>query len=152
LKKIIRQRGLNLINISDLAYTHGPENCVGNGSLGVVYKGTWNKPNGKICSVAIKDYLHTIPFTCWEKDMLDDWINEIQIQSKCRHPSIVRVYGVTLDQGERILLVSEFMTFVDLRMYIMRNLKEMTLQFRAKDISNIIKKKYLQRNDLFTFQ
>uniref|UniRef100_H3AAW0 Tyrosine kinase, non-receptor, 2b n=1 Tax=Latimeria chalumnae TaxID=7897 RepID=H3AAW0_LATCH len=66
---------------------------LGDGSFGVVKRGEWCAPTGKIISVAVKclktDMLN-------QPDALDDFIWEVNAMHSLDHPNLIRLYGVVL--------------------------------------------------------
>ncbi|KJH46631.1 protein tyrosine kinase [Dictyocaulus viviparus] len=78
--------------------------CIGKGEFGEVYCGSWQKTGER--SVAIK----TIKAD-------EDVEKEAVVLSRLEHPNIVRLYGMTRD-GPQLLLVFERMNLGDLRTYL----------------------------------
>ncbi|XP_052466051.1 activated CDC42 kinase 1 isoform X3 [Carassius gibelio] len=66
---------------------------LGDGSFGVVKRGEWFTPNGKVLSVAVKclktDVLN-------QPDALDDFICEVNAMHSLDHQNLIRLYGVVL--------------------------------------------------------
>ncbi|XP_031757306.1 activated CDC42 kinase 1 isoform X4 [Xenopus tropicalis] len=66
---------------------------LGDGSFGVVRRGEWNTPNGKLFNVAVK-CLKTDVLT--QPDVLDDFIREVNAMHSLDHINLIRLYGVVL--------------------------------------------------------
>uniref|UniRef100_A0A8C1MJ74 Activated CDC42 kinase 1 n=1 Tax=Cyprinus carpio TaxID=7962 RepID=A0A8C1MJ74_CYPCA len=66
---------------------------LGDGSFGVVKRGEWFTPNGKVLNVAVKclktDVLN-------QPDALDDFICEVNAMHSLDHQNLIRLYGVVL--------------------------------------------------------
>ncbi|XP_043558371.1 tyrosine kinase, non-receptor, 2b isoform X6 [Chiloscyllium plagiosum] len=66
---------------------------LGDGSFGVVRRGEWQSPSGKIISVAVKclktDVLN-------QPEALDDFIREVNAMHSLDHLNLIRLYGVVL--------------------------------------------------------
>ncbi|XP_051990302.1 tyrosine kinase, non-receptor, 2b isoform X1 [Xyrauchen texanus] len=66
---------------------------LGDGSFGVVKRGEWFTPNGKVLNVAVKclktDVLN-------QPDALDDFIREVNAMHSLDHQNLIRLYGVIL--------------------------------------------------------
>ena len=127
MKKIISSQVFNLFKHNFLVLTHSglqfieskhlivnPENLLGHGSEGVVYKGTWNYTT----DVSVKIICPHLPVEHWDQEMLDGWLNEIKIHDNCNHRNIVSFRGISLDEKSRIILVTEYMEYGDLGKYI----------------------------------
>ncbi|XP_018526963.1 non-receptor tyrosine-protein kinase TNK1 [Lates calcarifer] len=65
---------------------------LGSGSFGVVKRGEWHTPTGRVLPVAVKSLRsrHT--------DTLKDFLQEVTIMQSLDHPNIIRLYGVVLTQ------------------------------------------------------
>ncbi|XP_072264381.1 activated CDC42 kinase 1 isoform X4 [Pyxicephalus adspersus] len=66
---------------------------LGDGSFGVVRRGEWNTPGGKMFNVAVK-CLKTDVLT--QPDALDDFIREVNAMHSLDHVNLIRLYGVVL--------------------------------------------------------
>ncbi|MFT7796618.1 activated CDC42 kinase 1 isoform X1 [Arapaima gigas] len=66
---------------------------LGDGSFGVVKRGEWLAPTGKVLSVAVK-CLKTDVLT--QPDALDDFIREVNAMHSLDHQNLIRLYGVVL--------------------------------------------------------
>ncbi|XP_015216713.2 activated CDC42 kinase 1 isoform X2 [Lepisosteus oculatus] len=66
---------------------------LGDGSFGVVKRGEWSAPTGKVIHVAVKclktDVLN-------QPDALDDFIREVNAMHSLDHQNLIRLYGVVL--------------------------------------------------------
>ncbi|KTG03220.1 hypothetical protein cypCar_00010339 [Cyprinus carpio] len=66
---------------------------LGDGSFGVVKRGEWQAPSGRVLSVAVK---------CLKTDLLeqdeglDDFIREVNAMHSLDHHNLIRLYGVVL--------------------------------------------------------
>ncbi|XP_030631175.1 tyrosine kinase, non-receptor, 2b [Chanos chanos] len=78
-----------LISEKDLALCEK----LGDGSFGVVKRGEWLTPSGKVINVAVKclktDVLN-------QPDALDDFIREVNAMHSLDHQNLIRLYGVVL--------------------------------------------------------
>ncbi|XP_057190041.1 tyrosine kinase, non-receptor, 2b isoform X3 [Triplophysa rosa] len=66
---------------------------LGDGSFGVVKRGEWFTPNGKVLNVAVK-CLKTDVLS--QPDALDDFIREVNAMHSLDHQNLIRLYGVVL--------------------------------------------------------
>uniref|UniRef100_A0A8C5MZZ4 Activated CDC42 kinase 1 n=1 Tax=Leptobrachium leishanense TaxID=445787 RepID=A0A8C5MZZ4_9ANUR len=66
---------------------------LGDGSFGVVRRGEWNTPNGKLFNVAVK-CLKTDVLS--QPDAMDDFIREVNAMHSLDHINLIRLYGVVL--------------------------------------------------------
>lgn len=75
---------------------------LGDGSFGVVLKGEWTSPTGRILPVAVKvlkaDALN-------QPGIFEDFIKEVQAMHVLSHPNLIRLYGVVLSQP--MMMVTE---------------------------------------------
>ncbi|CAH0554680.1 unnamed protein product [Brassicogethes aeneus] len=75
---------------------------LGDGSFGVVKRGEWTNPAGRIIPVAVKvlkaDALN-------QPGIFDDFIKEVQAMHVLSHPNLIRLYGVVLSQP--MMMVTE---------------------------------------------
>ncbi|XP_036411515.1 activated CDC42 kinase 1-like isoform X2 [Megalops cyprinoides] len=78
-----------LISDADLALFQK----LGDGSFGVVKRGEWVTPSGKVISVAVK-CLKTDVLS--QPDALDDFIREVNAMHSLDHQNLIRLYGVVL--------------------------------------------------------
>ncbi|XP_078065010.1 activated CDC42 kinase 1-like, partial [Mustelus asterias] len=78
-----------LINDKDLALFER----LGNGSFGVVRRGEWRFPNGRILCVAVKCLRSDISS---ETDAMADFLQEVNAMYAINHPHLIQLYGVTL--------------------------------------------------------
>ncbi|KAJ8270380.1 hypothetical protein GJAV_G00113760 [Gymnothorax javanicus] len=78
-----------LISEKDLALLEK----LGDGSFGVVKRGEWFTPTGKVLNVAVKclktDVLN-------QPDALDDFIREVNAMHSLDHQNLIRLYGIVL--------------------------------------------------------
>ncbi|XP_061922171.1 non-receptor tyrosine-protein kinase TNK1 [Entelurus aequoreus] len=68
---------------------------LGSGSFGVVKRGEWHTPTGKILPVAVKSLRSSMSK---QTDMLTDFLLEVTTMQSLDHPHIIRLYGVVLTQ------------------------------------------------------
>jgi tRNA A-37 threonylcarbamoyl transferase component Bud32 len=116
-----------LINYKDLNINL--DDKLGQGSFGIVYKGTWNDE-----TVAIKQ-LHLEKFTRQEKI---SFVKEIKIMSTLgEHPNLVRLYGYTLEPP---CLIMEYVELGSLS-YLLHYCED--LEIEAKITDGRIKKKLI---------
>ncbi|XP_069500848.1 non-receptor tyrosine-protein kinase TNK1 [Ambystoma mexicanum] len=80
-----------LINERDLAL----QEKLGDGCFGVVRRGEWRVPCGKMISVAVKS-LRTDLST--DTEALNDFLQEVNSMYALDHPNLIRLYGVVLTQ------------------------------------------------------
>ncbi|XP_056599824.1 tyrosine kinase, non-receptor, 2b isoform X3 [Triplophysa dalaica] len=66
---------------------------LGDGSFGVVKRGEWFTPNGRVLNVAVK-CLKTDVLS--QPDALDDFIREVNAMHSLDHQNLIRLYGVVL--------------------------------------------------------
>ncbi|XP_049823460.1 activated Cdc42 kinase Ack isoform X2 [Aethina tumida] len=75
---------------------------LGDGSFGVVKRGEWTSPTGRILPVAVKvlkaDALN-------QPGIFEDFIKEVQAMHVLSHPNLIRLYGVVLSQP--MMMVTE---------------------------------------------
>lgn len=67
---------------------------LGSGSFGVVRKGEWHTPSGRVFPVAVKSLRNRSAQT----DTLSDFLQEVSTMQSLDHPNIIRLYGVVLTQ------------------------------------------------------
>ncbi|KAJ8396786.1 hypothetical protein AAFF_G00013850 [Aldrovandia affinis] len=66
---------------------------LGDGSFGVVKRGEWVAPTGKVLSVAVKCLKSDV---LSQPDALDDFIREVNAMHSLDHQNLIRLYGVVL--------------------------------------------------------
>ncbi|KAK7909841.1 hypothetical protein WMY93_014525 [Mugilogobius chulae] len=67
---------------------------LGSGSFGVVRRGEWHTPSGRVVNVAVKSLKNSRTQT----DTLSDFLQEVSTMQSLDHPNIIRLYGVVLTQ------------------------------------------------------
>ncbi|XP_039602886.1 non-receptor tyrosine-protein kinase TNK1 [Polypterus senegalus] len=67
---------------------------LGSGSFGVVKRGEWRSPSGKMIKVAVK-YLIPVD-TSKEAEILKDFLQEVTVMHALDHPNLIRLYGAVL--------------------------------------------------------
>ncbi|XP_039997417.1 non-receptor tyrosine-protein kinase TNK1 isoform X2 [Xiphias gladius] len=68
---------------------------LGSGSFGVVKRGEWYTPTGRVLPVAVKSLRSSLSR---HTDSLTDFLQEVTIMQSLDHPNIIRLYGVVLTQ------------------------------------------------------
>ncbi|XP_049597843.1 non-receptor tyrosine-protein kinase TNK1 [Syngnathus scovelli] len=68
---------------------------LGSGSFGVVKKGEWHTPTGRVVPVAVKSLRSSLSR---QADTLTDFLQEVTCMQSLDHPHIIRLYGVVLTQ------------------------------------------------------
>ncbi|XP_063756288.1 non-receptor tyrosine-protein kinase TNK1 isoform X2 [Eleginops maclovinus] len=68
---------------------------LGSGSFGVVKRGEWHTPNGRVLPVAVKSLRSSMSR---QTETLTDFLAEVTIMQSLDHPNIIRLYGVVLTQ------------------------------------------------------
>ncbi|XP_054457096.1 non-receptor tyrosine-protein kinase TNK1 isoform X2 [Anoplopoma fimbria] len=77
--------------IQDSELTLGEK--LGSGSFGVVKRGEWHTPTGRVLPVAVKSLRSSMSK---QTDTLTDFLQEVTIMQSLDHPNIIRLYGVVL--------------------------------------------------------
>ncbi|KAM3590752.1 uncharacterized protein V6R79_016066 [Siganus canaliculatus] len=68
---------------------------LGSGSFGVVKKGEWHTPTGRVFPVAVKSLKSSLSR---QTETLTDFLQEVTTMQSLDHPNIIRLYGVVLTQ------------------------------------------------------
>ncbi|XP_041634723.1 non-receptor tyrosine-protein kinase TNK1 [Cheilinus undulatus] len=68
---------------------------LGSGSFGVVKKGEWHTPTGRVLPVAVKSLRSSMSR---QTETLKDFLQEVTTMQSLDHPNIIRLYGVVLTQ------------------------------------------------------
>lgn len=68
---------------------------LGSGSFGVVKRGEWHTPTGRVLPVAVKSLRSSMSK---QTDTLTDFLQEVTTMQSLDHPNIIRLYGVVLTQ------------------------------------------------------
>ncbi|XP_059832304.1 activated CDC42 kinase 1-like [Hypanus sabinus] len=85
-----------LINERDLAlHEH-----LGNGSFGVVRRGEWRLPNGRVLNVAVKCLR---PDITSETEATADFLQEVNAMYALNHPHLIHLYGVILSHPMKMV-------------------------------------------------
>ncbi|XP_020484826.2 non-receptor tyrosine-protein kinase TNK1 [Labrus bergylta] len=79
--------------IQDSELTLGEK--LGSGSFGVVKKGEWHTPTGRVLPVAVKSLRSS---ASRQTESLTDFLQEVTTMQSLDHPNIIRLYGVVLTQ------------------------------------------------------
>ncbi|XP_075906716.1 non-receptor tyrosine-protein kinase TNK1 [Nelusetta ayraudi] len=79
----------SLIHDSELALGEK----LGSGSFGVVRKGEWYTPTGRVLPVAVKSLRNSLSR---QTESLTDFLQEVTTMQSLDHPNIIRLYGVVL--------------------------------------------------------
>uniref|UniRef100_A0A087XL08 Activated CDC42 kinase 1 n=1 Tax=Poecilia formosa TaxID=48698 RepID=A0A087XL08_POEFO len=72
---------------------------LGDGTFGVVRRGEWTAPNGRVLSVAVK----CLKAGVLDSDGLDDFIREVNAMHSLSHPNLISLYGVVLTQPMKMV-------------------------------------------------
>lgn len=68
---------------------------LGSGSFGVVKRGEWHTPSGRVLQVAVKSLRSSMSR---QTETLTDFLQEVTTMQSLDHPNIIRLYGVVLTQ------------------------------------------------------
>ncbi|KAM4564512.1 non-receptor tyrosine-protein kinase TNK1 [Fundulus diaphanus] len=79
---------------------------LGSGAFGVVRRGEWTTPAGKVLPVAVKSMRSSMSR---HNDTLTDFLQEVTTMQSLDHPNIIRLYGVVLTQP--LKMVTELAPF-----------------------------------------
>lgn len=79
---------------------------LGSGSFGVVRKGEWHTPTGRVLPVAVKSLRNSMSR---QTDTLTDFLQEVTTMQSLDHINIIRLYGVVLTQP--LKMVTELAPF-----------------------------------------
>ncbi|XP_077592135.1 activated CDC42 kinase 1 [Stigmatopora nigra] len=72
---------------------------LGDGTFGVVRRGEWSAPSGRVLSVAVK----CLKAGVLDSDGLDDFIREVNAMHSLSHQNLIRLYGVVLTQPMKMV-------------------------------------------------
>ncbi|XP_039473367.1 activated CDC42 kinase 1 isoform X2 [Oreochromis aureus] len=72
---------------------------LGDGTFGVVRRGEWTAPNGRVLSVAVK----CLKSNVLDSDGLDDFIREVNAMHSLSHQNLIRLYGIVLTQPMKMV-------------------------------------------------
>ncbi|KAM3860368.1 activated CDC42 kinase 1 [Diretmus argenteus] len=72
---------------------------LGDGSFGVVRRGEWTGPNGRVLSVAVK----CLKGGVLDSEGLDDFIREVNAMHSLSHQNLIRLYGIVLTQPMKMV-------------------------------------------------
>ncbi|XP_028290735.1 activated CDC42 kinase 1 isoform X2 [Gouania willdenowi] len=72
---------------------------LGDGTFGVVKRGEWTAPNGRVLSVAVK----CLKAGVLDSDGLDDFIREVNAMHSLSHQNLIRLYGIVLTQPMKMV-------------------------------------------------
>ncbi|XP_019122500.1 activated CDC42 kinase 1 isoform X1 [Larimichthys crocea] len=72
---------------------------LGDGTFGVVRRGEWTGPNGRVLSVAVK----CLKASVLDSDGLDDFIREVNAMHSLSHQNLIRLYGIVLTQPMKMV-------------------------------------------------
>ncbi|KAM7369675.1 hypothetical protein PAMP_010979 [Pampus punctatissimus] len=73
---------------------------LGDGTFGVVRRGEWTGPNGRVLSVAVK----CLKAGVLDSDGLDDFIREVNAMHSLSHQNLLRLYGIVLTQPMKMVV------------------------------------------------
>ncbi|XP_043932961.1 non-receptor tyrosine-protein kinase TNK1 [Protopterus annectens] len=85
-----------LINDKDLKLLEK----LGNGCFGIVKRGEWRMPSGKVVSVAVKHLRNDV---AGDSDALNSFLQEINTMHLLDHPNLIRLYGLVLTPPLRMV-------------------------------------------------
>uniref|UniRef100_A0A674EH28 Tyrosine kinase, non-receptor, 1 n=1 Tax=Salmo trutta TaxID=8032 RepID=A0A674EH28_SALTR len=88
--------------IQDDELTLGEE--LGMGSFGVVKRGEWQTPTGRVLPVAVKSLKSSLSRPT---DTMTDFLQEVTTMQSLDHPNIIRLYGVVLTQPLKMVRMSQ---------------------------------------------
>ncbi|XP_071751582.1 activated CDC42 kinase 1 [Centroberyx gerrardi] len=72
---------------------------LGDGTFGVVRRGEWTGPNGRVLSVAVK----CLKGGVLDSEGLDDFIREVNAMHSLSHQNLIRLYGIVLTQPMKMV-------------------------------------------------
>uniref|UniRef100_A0A7N6BWC9 Non-specific protein-tyrosine kinase n=1 Tax=Anabas testudineus TaxID=64144 RepID=A0A7N6BWC9_ANATE len=72
---------------------------LGDGTFGVVRRGEWTGPNGRVLSVAVK----CLKAGVLDSDGLDDFIREVNAMHSLSHQNLIRLHGIVLTQPMKMV-------------------------------------------------
>lgn len=72
---------------------------LGDGTFGVVRRGEWTAPNGRVLSVAVK----CLKAGVLDSDGLDDFIREVNAMHSLSHQNLIRLHGIVLTQPMKMV-------------------------------------------------
>uniref|UniRef100_A0A1A8L6E6 Activated CDC42 kinase 1 n=1 Tax=Nothobranchius pienaari TaxID=704102 RepID=A0A1A8L6E6_9TELE len=72
---------------------------LGDGTFGVVRRGEWTGPNGRVLSVAVK----CLKAGVLDADGLDDFIREVNAMHSLSHQNLISLYGIVLTQPMKMV-------------------------------------------------
>lgn len=86
---------------------------LGDGSFGVVRKGEWTTPAGRLMPVAVKVLKQD---ALSQPGVFEDFVKEVQAMHQLDHPQLIRLYGVVLTQP--MMMVTELASLGSLLDYL----------------------------------
>ncbi|XP_074549695.1 activated CDC42 kinase 1 isoform X3 [Halichoeres trimaculatus] len=72
---------------------------LGDGTFGVVRRGEWTGPNGRVLTVAVK----CLKAGVLDSDGLDDFIREVNAMHSLSHQNLIRLHGIVLTQPMKMV-------------------------------------------------
>ncbi|CAL8312933.1 unnamed protein product [Merluccius merluccius] len=72
---------------------------LGDGTFGVVRRGEWTSPNGRVQSVAVK----CLKAGLLDSEGLDDFIREVNAMHSLSHQNLITLYGIVLTQPMKMV-------------------------------------------------
>lgn len=95
---------------------------LGDGSFGVVRRGDWTTPEGRLVRVAVKvlkqDALN-------QPGVFEDFVKEVQAMHQLDHPNLVRLYGVVLSHP--MMMITELAPLGSLLDYLRKQCEQMPI-------------------------
>lgn len=86
---------------------------LGDGSFGVVVKGEWDTPDGRVVPVAVKILKED---ALSQPGAFDDFMKEVNAMHLLRHPNLVQLFGVVLSSP--LMMVTELASLGSLRDFL----------------------------------
>ncbi|CAN7988973.1 unnamed protein product [Ixodes hexagonus] len=86
---------------------------LGDGSFGVVVKGEWDTPDGRVVPVAVKILKED---ALSQPGAFDDFMKEVNAMHQLRHPNLIQLFGVVLSSP--LMMVTELASLGSLRDFL----------------------------------
>uniref|UniRef100_A0A1B6CMD1 Activated CDC42 kinase 1 n=2 Tax=Clastoptera arizonana TaxID=38151 RepID=A0A1B6CMD1_9HEMI len=95
---------------------------LGDGSFGVVRKGEWTTPTGRLMNVAVKVLKQD---ALSQPGVFEDFVKEVQAMHQLDHPQLIRLYGVVLTQP--MMMITELASLGSLLDYLRKQCAHMSI-------------------------
>ncbi|XP_061665262.1 non-receptor tyrosine-protein kinase TNK1 isoform X2 [Syngnathoides biaculeatus] len=105
---------------------------LGSGSFGVVKKGEWHTPSGRVLPVAVKSLRSSMSR---QAETLTDFLQEVTTMQSLDHPHIIRLYGVVLIQP--LKMIAAGMDYLESRRFIHRDLAARNVLLASREMVKI---------------